>query len=86
MGEIASQTPEPVWLRLRAMVDQAANYALAENRKIEVQDLCRAQEARGPTAAGAGMERFSHSGADPARSSVHHPFARRSCAHPLSGT
>ena len=33
--EIASQTPGASAARLRALVDQAANYALAENRKLE---------------------------------------------------
>lgn len=47
MRKIASQAPGASSARLRALVDQAANYALAENRKIEVEDLCRAAEAIG---------------------------------------
>jgi ATP-dependent 26S proteasome regulatory subunit len=37
--DIASQTPGASAARLRALVDQAANYALTENRKIEARDL-----------------------------------------------
>jgi transitional endoplasmic reticulum ATPase len=45
--QIASQTPGVSAAKLRALVDQAANYALAGNRKIEPQDLQQALVANG---------------------------------------
>jgi ATP-dependent Zn protease len=87
--EIASQTPGASAARLRALVDQAASYALAENRKIEVQDLQRLWKQ---TAVGIAHSWSVWNGtiwsfrANPARYSVHHPFARGSRSHSLAGT
>jgi hypothetical protein len=44
---IASQTPGTSAAKLRALVDHAAHYVQAENRKIEGQDLQRALEGNG---------------------------------------
>jgi transitional endoplasmic reticulum ATPase len=42
LQEFARITPGASAARLRALVDQAANYALSDNRKIEAEDLRRA--------------------------------------------
>jgi transitional endoplasmic reticulum ATPase len=47
LQEFARGTPGASAAKLRALVDQAANYALADNRKIEVQDLRRALDGNG---------------------------------------
>lgn len=47
LQEFARQTPGTSAAKLRALVDQAANYALADNRKIEAQDLKRALDGNG---------------------------------------
>ena len=47
LQEFAHRTPGASAAKLRALVDQAANYALTDNRKIEVQDLRRAVDANG---------------------------------------
>jgi transitional endoplasmic reticulum ATPase len=43
----AQQTPGASAAKLRVLVDQAANYALTDNRKIEAQDLKRALDSNG---------------------------------------
>ena len=47
LQKFARQTPGASAAKLRALVDQAANYALADNRKIEAQDLERALDGNG---------------------------------------
>ena len=47
LQEFAHRTPGASAAKLRALVDQAANYALMDNRKIEAQDLRRAVDANG---------------------------------------
>ena len=47
LQQFAQQTPGASAAKLRALIDQAANYALADNRKIEAQDLKRALEGNG---------------------------------------
>jgi transitional endoplasmic reticulum ATPase len=47
LEEFARQTPGASAAKLRALVDQAANYALMDNRKIEAKDLQRALEGNG---------------------------------------
>jgi transitional endoplasmic reticulum ATPase len=47
LQEFARQTPGASAAKLRALVDQAANYALADNRRIEAQDLKRALDGNG---------------------------------------
>jgi transitional endoplasmic reticulum ATPase len=47
LQEFARQTPGASAAKLRALVDQAAGYALADNRKIEADDLSRAIEESG---------------------------------------
>jgi transitional endoplasmic reticulum ATPase len=47
LQEFARQTPSASAAKLRALVDQAANYALADNRRIEAQDLGRALDGNG---------------------------------------
>ena len=47
LQEFARQTPGASAAKLRAMVDQAANYALTDNRKIEAKDLQRALDGNG---------------------------------------
>ena len=42
LQEFARRTPGASGAKLRAIVDQAANYALTNNRKIEARDLQRA--------------------------------------------
>jgi transitional endoplasmic reticulum ATPase len=47
LQEFARRTPGAGAAKLRALVDQAANYALTDNRKIEAKDLRRALDANG---------------------------------------
>jgi len=47
LQEFAHRTPGASAAKLQALVDQAANYALMDNRKIEAQDLRRAVDANG---------------------------------------
>jgi transitional endoplasmic reticulum ATPase len=47
LQEFARQTPGASAAKLRALVDQAANYALTDNRKIEAKDLQRAMDGNG---------------------------------------
>jgi transitional endoplasmic reticulum ATPase len=47
LQEFARQTPGASAAKLRALVDQAANYALTDNRKIEAKDLQRALDGNG---------------------------------------
>jgi len=47
LREFAQKTPGASAAKLRSLVDQAANYALTENRKIEVKDLRLALERNG---------------------------------------
>ena len=47
LQEFARRTPGAGAAKLRALVDQAANYALTDNRKIEARDLQRALDANG---------------------------------------
>ena len=47
LQEFARQTPGASAAKLRALVDQAANYALTDNRKIEAEDLRRAMNGNG---------------------------------------
>ncbi|HEX8800471.1 MAG TPA: ATP-binding protein, partial [Terriglobales bacterium] len=47
LREFAQHTPGASAAKLRALVDQAANYALADNRRIEAQDLKRALSGNG---------------------------------------
>jgi transitional endoplasmic reticulum ATPase len=47
LQEFARQTPGASAAKLRALVDQAANYALTDNRKIEARDLQRALDGNG---------------------------------------
>ena len=47
LQEFARRTPGAGGAKLRALVDQAANYALTDNRKIEAKDLQRALDAYG---------------------------------------
>ena len=52
LQDFARRTPGASAAKLRALVDQAANYALTDNRKIEAKDLRRAMEGNG------GLEGF----------------------------
>src|SRR5271166_3948908 len=45
LQEFARRTPGVTAAKLRALVDQAANYALTDNRKIEASDVQRALDA-----------------------------------------
>ena len=47
LQEFARRTPGASAANLHALVDQAANYALTDNRKIEAKDLLRALDANG---------------------------------------
>jgi transitional endoplasmic reticulum ATPase len=47
LQEFARQTPGASAAKLRALVDQAANYALTDNRRIEAKDLQRAMDGNG---------------------------------------
>lgn len=47
LREFAQKTPGASAAKLRALVDQAANYALTDNRKIEARDLYRALQENG---------------------------------------
>ena len=47
LQEFARRTPGASAAKLRALVDQAANYALTDNRKIEAKDLQRALDGNG---------------------------------------
>src|SRR5208282_1669928 len=47
LQEFARQTPGASAAKLHALVDQAANYALTDNRKIEAKDLQRALDGNG---------------------------------------
>ena len=47
LQEFAHRTPGASAAKLRAIVDQAANYALTDNRKIEAKDLQRALDENG---------------------------------------
>ena len=47
LQEFARRTPGASAAKLRALVDQAANYALTDNRKIEAKDVQRALDANG---------------------------------------
>jgi transitional endoplasmic reticulum ATPase len=47
LQEFAHRTPGASAAKLRALVDQAANYALTDNRKIEAKDLQRALDGSG---------------------------------------
>ena len=47
LQEFARQTPGASAAKLRALVDQAANYALTDNRRIEAKDLQRAKDGNG---------------------------------------
>jgi transitional endoplasmic reticulum ATPase len=47
LQEFGRRTPGSSAAKLRALVDQAANYALADNRKIEAKDLQRALDGTG---------------------------------------
>jgi transitional endoplasmic reticulum ATPase len=47
LQEFAYRTPGASAAKLRALVDQAANYALTDNRKIEAKDLQRALDGSG---------------------------------------
>ena len=47
LQEFARQTPGASAAKLRALVDQAASYALTDNRKIEAKDLQRAMDGNG---------------------------------------
>jgi transitional endoplasmic reticulum ATPase len=47
LQDFAHRTPGASAAKLRALVDQAANYALTDNRKIEAKDLRRAMEGNG---------------------------------------
>ncbi|HZL70656.1 MAG TPA: AAA family ATPase [Candidatus Limnocylindrales bacterium] len=47
LQDFARRTPGASAAKLRALVDQAANYALTDNRKIEAKDLRRAMEGNG---------------------------------------
>ena len=47
LQEFARRTPGASAAKLNALVDQAANYALTDNRKIEAKDLLRALDGNG---------------------------------------
>jgi transitional endoplasmic reticulum ATPase len=47
LQDFARRTPGASAAKLRALVDQAANYALTDNRKIEAKDLQRALDGNG---------------------------------------
>jgi transitional endoplasmic reticulum ATPase len=47
LQEFARRTPGASAAKLRALVDQAANYALTDNRKIDAKDLQRALDGNG---------------------------------------
>jgi transitional endoplasmic reticulum ATPase len=47
LQEFARRTPGASAAKLRALVDQSANYALTDNRKIEAKDLQRAVDGNG---------------------------------------
>ena len=90
LQEFARQTPGASAAKLRALVDQAANYALTDNRKIEAKDLQRAMDGNGgkdrPQPRARGMERCHHRGVRRARPKVHHSPTRRPNANSFFGT
>ena len=47
LQDLAHRTPGASAAKLRAIVDQAANYALTDNRKVEAKDLQRALDGNG---------------------------------------
>jgi transitional endoplasmic reticulum ATPase len=47
LQDFARRTPGASAAKLRALIDQAANYALTDNRKIEAKDLQRALDGNG---------------------------------------